>query len=318
MDKKMRTAAERQAENKRKFEDTSRNNQNQQQPFKRNNVAPGFTIWPGDKKPYVKLNLYRPRTKPRVITCFDVEVQGHLQSDCPRAEEWKSRNRAGYGMPVARAYVPAVLMRSHESGVAKPYLDKITKLSSIDDILNTSREQARALQFLGHVITVMGNSCRILAKIELAKIGHLLESVQQDRPIFGLAATIEDSLKDSQRSPSPMTKRLKRRSVYWSTRQRASFSVDKCKRIIQSRSFMIVDPWFTYKLHGGHFQQAMVLGDMSISAYHPETDGQSERTIQTLEDMLRACVIDFGNGWEGHLPLIEFSYNNSYHASIKL
>ncbi|GJW41383.1 putative reverse transcriptase domain-containing protein [Tanacetum coccineum] len=44
---------------------------------------------------------------------------------------------------------------------------------------------------------------------------------------------------------------------------------------------------------------------------------QSERTIQTLEDMLRACVIDFGNGWERHLPLIEFSYNNSYHASIK-
>ncbi|GJU43001.1 putative reverse transcriptase domain-containing protein [Tanacetum coccineum] len=56
--------------------------------------------------------------------------------------------------------------------------------------------------------------------------------------------------------------------------------------------------------------------DMS-TAYHPKTDGQSERTIQTLEDMLRACVIDFGNGWEGHLPLIEFSYNNSYHASIK-
>ncbi|GKA33206.1 putative reverse transcriptase domain-containing protein [Tanacetum coccineum] len=56
--------------------------------------------------------------------------------------------------------------------------------------------------------------------------------------------------------------------------------------------------------------------DMS-TAYHPETDGQSERTIQTLEDMLRACVIDFGKGWERHLPLVEFSYNNSYHASIK-
>ncbi|GJY77614.1 reverse transcriptase domain-containing protein [Tanacetum coccineum] len=51
--------------------------------------------------------------------------------------------------------------------------------------------------------------------------------------------------------------------------------------------------------------------------YHPETDGQSERTIQTLEDMLRACVIDFGKGWDKHLPLVEFSYNNSYHASIK-
>ncbi|GJX74515.1 putative reverse transcriptase domain-containing protein [Tanacetum coccineum] len=56
--------------------------------------------------------------------------------------------------------------------------------------------------------------------------------------------------------------------------------------------------------------------DMS-TAYHPQTDGQSERTIQTLEDMLRACVIDFGNGWVRHFPLVEFSYNNSYHASIK-
>ncbi|GJW49467.1 putative reverse transcriptase domain-containing protein [Tanacetum coccineum] len=56
--------------------------------------------------------------------------------------------------------------------------------------------------------------------------------------------------------------------------------------------------------------------DMS-TAYHSQTDGQSERTIQTLEDMLRACVIDFGKGWDRHLPLVEFSYNNSYHTSIK-
>nr|GEX59568.1 retrotransposon protein, putative, Ty3-gypsy subclass [Tanacetum cinerariifolium] len=56
--------------------------------------------------------------------------------------------------------------------------------------------------------------------------------------------------------------------------------------------------------------------DMSTS-YHPQTDGQSERTMQTLEDMLRACMIDFGSGWDKHLPLAEFSYNNSYHASVK-
>nr|GEY49470.1 putative reverse transcriptase domain, ribonuclease H-like domain, aspartic peptidase domain protein [Tanacetum cinerariifolium] len=55
-----------------------------------------------------------------------------------------------------------------------------------------------------------------------------------------------------------------------------------------------------------------------ITAYHPEMDGQSERTIQTLEDMLRSCAIDFSNSWDRHLPLVEFSYNNSYHASIKL
>nr|GEZ29640.1 putative reverse transcriptase domain-containing protein [Tanacetum cinerariifolium] len=53
------------------------------------------------------------------------------------------------------------------------------------------------------------------------------------------------------------------------------------------------------------------------TAYHSETDGQSERTIQTLEDMLRAYAIEFGKGWVNHLSLVEFSYNNSYHASIK-
>ncbi|GJV05603.1 putative reverse transcriptase domain-containing protein, partial [Tanacetum coccineum] len=57
--------------------------------------------------------------------------------------------------------------------------------------------------------------------------------------------------------------------------------------------------------------------DMSTT-YHPQTNGQSERTIQTLEDMLRACVIVFGKGWDRHLPLVEFSYNNSYHKSIKI
>ncbi|GJV16415.1 reverse transcriptase domain-containing protein [Tanacetum coccineum] len=56
--------------------------------------------------------------------------------------------------------------------------------------------------------------------------------------------------------------------------------------------------------------------DMS-TAYHPQTDGQSEHTIQTLEDMLRACVIDFGGSWDTHLPLAEFSYNNSFHSSIR-
>ncbi|GJV93703.1 putative reverse transcriptase domain-containing protein [Tanacetum coccineum] len=56
--------------------------------------------------------------------------------------------------------------------------------------------------------------------------------------------------------------------------------------------------------------------DMS-TAYHPQTDGYSERTIQTLEDMLRAYVLDFRGSWDVHLPLVEFSYNNSYHYSMR-
>nr|GEW47897.1 putative reverse transcriptase domain-containing protein [Tanacetum cinerariifolium] len=65
------------------------------------------------------------------------------------------------------------------------------------------------------------------------------------------------------------------------------------------------------------FQKALGTDISMSTAYHPETDGQSERTIITLEDMLRACVINFGKGWVKHLPLCEFSYNSSYHASIK-
>ncbi|GJS74243.1 putative reverse transcriptase domain-containing protein [Tanacetum coccineum] len=57
--------------------------------------------------------------------------------------------------------------------------------------------------------------------------------------------------------------------------------------------------------------------DMSMT-YHPQTDGQSERTIQTLEDMLRAYVMDFRGSWDVHLLLVEFSYNNSYHSSMRL
>jgi len=52
------------------------------------------------------------------------------------------------------------------------------------------------------------------------------------------------------------------------------------------------------------------------SAYHPQTDGQSERIIQSLEDLLRTCVLDHLGAWDEVLPLVEFTYNNSFHTSI--
>jgi len=54
------------------------------------------------------------------------------------------------------------------------------------------------------------------------------------------------------------------------------------------------------------------------SAYHQQTDGQTERTNQVLEDMLRACALKHGDGWDKSLPYAEFSYNNSYQASLKM
>ena len=56
---------------------------------------------------------------------------------------------------------------------------------------------------------------------------------------------------------------------------------------------------------------------MMSNVFHPQTDGQSERTIQVLEEMLRVSVLDLEGSWEGHFPLVEFAYNNSCQASIQ-
>ena len=77
------------------------------------------------------------------------------------------------------------------------------------------------------------------------------------------------------------------------------------------------DPRFTAHFWKS-FQKAMGTQLTMSTAFHPQTDGQSERTIQVLEDMLRACVLDHQGSWEKHLPLVEFAYNNSYQASIQM
>ena len=77
------------------------------------------------------------------------------------------------------------------------------------------------------------------------------------------------------------------------------------------------DPRFTahfWKI----FQKAMGTRLTMSTTFHPHTDGQSQRTIQVLEDMLRACVLDHKSSWEEHLPLVEFAYNNSYQACIRM
>ena len=54
------------------------------------------------------------------------------------------------------------------------------------------------------------------------------------------------------------------------------------------------------------------------TTFHPQTDGQSQRIIQVVEDMLQACVLDHKGSWEEHFPLVEFAYNNNYQASIQM
>nr|GEU81636.1 putative reverse transcriptase domain-containing protein [Tanacetum cinerariifolium] len=103
---------------------------------------------------------------------------------------------------------------------------------------------------------------------------------------------------------------------------REDYKMDRLARLIVARHGVSISIMYDRDIHfTSRFWQTMqeALGTkLDIStAYHPQTDGQSKRTIQTLEDMLRACVLDFGGSWDVHLPLVEFSYNNSYHSSVR-
>ncbi|CAN6703503.1 unnamed protein product [Malus baccata var. baccata] len=77
------------------------------------------------------------------------------------------------------------------------------------------------------------------------------------------------------------------------------------------------DPRFTSRFWGS-LHKAIGTKLSFSTVFHPQTDGQSECTIQTLEDMLRACILDLKGSWDKHLSLIEFAYNNSYQASIQM
>ncbi|GKA10347.1 hypothetical protein Tco_0689780 [Tanacetum coccineum] len=117
MDQKIRTLAERQPKNKRKFKDTSRNNQNQKHPFKRHNVARAYTAGPREKKPYggskplcPKCNYHHDgQCAPKCTNCKRTghsaqDSQGHFKNNCPKLRNKNQRNQAGNGNTVARAY----------------------------------------------------------------------------------------------------------------------------------------------------------------------------------------------------------------------
>ncbi|GJX20720.1 putative reverse transcriptase domain-containing protein, partial [Tanacetum coccineum] len=200
MDKKMLTAAERQAENKRKFEDTSRNNQNQQQPFKRNNVTRAYTAGPGDKKPYggtkpllgeepnipSQIEDYvRSTTRLRVLLKErpkSVIINKVREEDIP-----KTAFRTRYGhyefqvMPFGLTNAPAVFM-DLMNRVCKPYLDKFV-IVFIDDILIYSRNKQEHEEHLKLILELLKKE-QLYAKFSKCEfwipkvqfLGHVIDS----------------------------------------------------------------------------------------------------------------------------------------------
>ncbi|GJV27158.1 putative reverse transcriptase domain-containing protein [Tanacetum coccineum] len=220
----------------------------------------------------------------------------------------KTAFRTRYGhyefqvMPFGLTNAPVVFM-DLMNRVCKPYLDKFV-IVFFDDILIYSKNKEEHEEHLKLIL-------ELLKKEELYQFCPELETSRKGTANgYDTIWVIVDRLTKSahflpMRENDPMEKLMKLYMKEVVTRHGVPVS------IISDR-----DGRFT-----SLFWQALhkALGtrlDMS-TAYHPETDGQSERTIQTLEDMLRACVLDFGKNWDRHLPLVEFSYNNSYHTSIK-
>nr|GEW74732.1 reverse transcriptase domain-containing protein [Tanacetum cinerariifolium] len=150
-------------------------------------------------------------------------------------------------------------------------------------------------------------------KLEPSADGTLCLNSRSSLPCYGdLQTVIMHESHKSKYSIHPGSKKMYRdiKKLYWWPNMKANIAtyVSKCLTCAKVKAEH-QRPLGLLKALGTNL-------DMS-TAYHPKTDGQSERTIQTLEDMLLACLIDFGNGWVKHLPLAELSYNNSYHASIK-
>ncbi|GJS04177.1 putative reverse transcriptase domain-containing protein [Tanacetum coccineum] len=124
MDQKICTFAGRQAENKRKLDDTSRNNQNQQQPFKRQNVARAYAAGPSKKKlsPAAADNNQRALGEnKRVLTCFEGGAQGHFKKDCPKLKNKNQENQTGNGNETTRAYIVGTTRTNPNSNVVTDY-----------------------------------------------------------------------------------------------------------------------------------------------------------------------------------------------------
>nr|GEZ03932.1 putative reverse transcriptase domain-containing protein [Tanacetum cinerariifolium] len=148
----------------------------------------------------------------------------------------------------------------------------------------------------------------------------------------GKANVVSDKLSRNE-SIKPRRVRAMRMKIYSGINPKILEAQSKDSKDLKSPAEMLrgLDAQFERKDDGGlYFMDRIwipsagntlqkVLGmqsDMSTT-YHPQIDDQSERTIQTLKDMLRARVLDFGGSWDAHLPLFKFSYNNSYYSSIK-
>ncbi|GJT65268.1 putative reverse transcriptase domain-containing protein [Tanacetum coccineum] len=199
---------------------------------------------------------------------------------------------------------PAVFM-DLMNRVCKPYLDKFV-IVFFDDILIYSKDKEEHGEHLKIILELLKKE-QLYAKF--SKCDFWLDST--------------------------LTKLIQKDKKYeWGTEEEEAFQILKQKlcsapilALLEGTEDFVVYCDASLKGFGDALMQREKILEIASESIRdefgyeyrlPPSNGcQSERTIQMLEDMLRACVIDFGSSWDRHLPLVEFSYNNSYHASIK-
>nr|GEX49179.1 putative reverse transcriptase domain-containing protein [Tanacetum cinerariifolium] len=213
-------------------------------------------------------------------------------------------------MPFGLTNTPAVFM-DLMNRVCKPYLDKFV-IVFIDDILIYSKDEKEHEENLKAIQEFLKKE-ELYAKISKCEfwipkvqfLGHVIDSQGYDTIWVIVDQITKSAIFTLIRETDPMDKLARISLKVVVTRHGIPVS------IISDRDSRFASNFWR------SLQNALGTRlDMS-TVYHPETDGQSERTIQTLEHMFCACAIDFGKGWVNHLPLVEFLYNNSYHATIK-
>nr|GEU49424.1 reverse transcriptase domain-containing protein [Tanacetum cinerariifolium] len=219
-------------------------------------------------------------------TCFECEAQGHFKRECPKLKNNNHGSQGGNGNTPAKVDVVGNAGTNPNSNIVTDHYYDVELADGRIVGLNTIIRGC-TLKFLNHPFNIN------LTPIELGSFDIIIgmDWLAKYQPVeFQI---------DLMPSAAPIA-----RATYRLAPSKMKEFLDQLQELF-NKGFI------------RSLQKALGTSlDMSI-AYHLQTDGQSKRTIQTLEDMLRACVIDFRKGWVNHFPLVEFSYNNSYHASIK-
>nr|GEV98212.1 putative reverse transcriptase domain-containing protein [Tanacetum cinerariifolium] len=339
MDQKVLTISKRQAEHKRKMEFNAGNNQGYQQQNKRQNTRRAYTVGPGEKRECNKCkkighlaqdcrssgpnnnnnNRGNSRTTQNAVTCYECGVQGHFKKDYPKL---KNGNHDHY-YDVELADGKIIVINTIIWGCTLNFLNHSFNINSIL-VEHGSFDVITSMDWLSKCHTVIDCAekiVRIPCENETLLVHVVSTTLSFWKELIDKVCVLQVQHQASNRFGIPLFESVEDPTILREILRENLERLDKkeheehLKEILE----LLKKEELYAKFSKCEFWIPKALGtslDMS-TAYHPETNGQSERTIQTLKDMLRSCVTDFVNGLVKHFPVVKFSYNNSYHASIK-